>query len=56
MHFEDIAPQAFQSEGYIHCWHAICLGVFELAKPSNPRVDFQIERDRACAVATFSWS
>jgi hypothetical protein len=56
LHFEDIAPQAFQSEGYLHCWHGICLGLFELEKPPNAHVDFEIERGRARAVASFSWS
>lgn len=54
--FENIAPQAFASEGYIHCWHAICLGIFELEKPLDGRVEFSIDRDRALAVAAFSWS
>lgn len=54
--FEEIAPHAFQSVGYVHCWHAICLGIFDLAKPSNPRVEFEIDPARARAVATFQCS
>jgi hypothetical protein len=54
--FEAIAPQVFQSEGYLHCWHAICLGVFDLERPREGRVQFEIDRPRALAVATFRWS
>lgn len=50
LHFEDIAPEAFQSIGYVHCWH----GILDLAKPSDPRADFEIDRGRA--VARFRWS
>jgi hypothetical protein len=56
IHFEDIAPQAFDSEGYIHCWHAICLGVSDLEKPENGRVEFEIDRPARRAVARFTWS
>jgi len=56
LHFEDIAPEAFQSVGYIHCWHAVCHGIFDLAKPSDPRLEFQIDRAGARAVAQFGWS
>lgn len=55
IHFEDIASQAFQSEGYLHCWHAVCLGIFDIEKPSNARVDFEIDRRAARARAIFSW-
>jgi hypothetical protein len=54
--FEDVAPEAFESEGYLHCWHGICRGVFDLEKPKDGQVDFEIDRGRALAVATFSWS
>ena len=53
--FEDVAPQAFESEGYLHCWHAVCLGVFDLEKPQGGRVEFEIDRAGARAVARFSW-
>lgn len=54
--FERIAPQALESEGYLHCWHGICLGVFDLERPRDGAVSFEIDRDRARAVATFRWS
>ena len=53
--FENIAPEAFASEGYLHCWHAICLGVFDLEKPKDGEVDFSIERSRSLATAHFRW-
>jgi hypothetical protein len=56
IHFEDIAPEAFQAEGYLHCWHAICLAVFDLEKPENGRVEFEIDRAGRRAIAVFSWS
>ena len=54
--FEDIAPQAFDSEGYLHCWHGTCRGIFDLEKPANGRVEFEFDRDAREAVATFTWS
>ncbi len=54
--FEDIAPQVFDSPGYLHCWHGICLGVFDLEKPPNGQVEFRIEREPRRAVARFRWS
>ncbi len=54
--FEEIAPEVFRSEGYLHCWHAVCLGVFDLERPRDGRVAFEIDRDRAAAIATFRWS
>jgi hypothetical protein len=54
--FDDVAPEAFEAEGYLHCWHAICLGVFDLEKPENGRVDFEIDRAGARCIARFSWS
>jgi len=53
--FENIAPEAFESEGYLHCWHAICLGVFDLEKPKDGEVEFTIERNRSLATARFGW-
>ena len=55
LRFEDIAPEAFESEGYLHCWHGICLGVFDLEKPEAGRVEFEIDRGRREALATFTW-
>lgn len=54
--FEQVAPQAFESEGYLHCWHGICLGVFDLEKPKDGIVSFEIDRGRSLAVARFSWA
>ena len=54
--FEEIAPQVFESEGYLHCWHGVCLGVFDLERPRDGRVAFDVDRRGACAVATFRWS
>jgi hypothetical protein len=56
IHFEDIAPQAFEAEGYIHCWHGICLGVFDLERPKDPSVEFEIDRANAAARARFHWA
>ena len=53
--FENIAPEAFASEGYLHCWHGICLGIFDLEKPQEGRVRFEIDAERAQALATFTW-
>jgi hypothetical protein len=53
--FENIAPEAFASEGYLHCWHAICLGVFDIEKPKDGEVEFAIDRARSLATARFGW-
>jgi len=53
--FENVAPQAFESEGYLHCWHGICLAVFDLEKPKDGAVEFTIERGRSLATARFRW-
>jgi hypothetical protein len=55
LHFENIAPQTFESEGYLYCWYGISMGIFDLEKPSNGRVDFDIDRPGSRAVARFSW-
>ena len=55
LRFEDIADQAFASPGYLHCWHAVCLGIFDLEKPSNGEVSFEIDEPRKLAIARFSW-
>ena len=56
IHFEEIAPQAFASPGYLHCWHGICLGLFDLEKPADPDVRFEIDQAGARAFARFRWS
>jgi hypothetical protein len=53
--FEGVAPQTFESEGYLHCWHAVCLGIFDLEKPQNGRVEFEFDVARSLAVASFRW-
>lgn len=53
--FDDVAPQAFEAEGYLHCWHAICLAVLDLERMPGARMAFRIDRPGACAVATFAW-
>ena len=53
--FEQVAPEAFASVGYLHCWHAICQGVFDLECPRNGRLDFEPDEARARAQATFRW-
>ncbi len=53
--FTDVAPEAFESPGYLHCWHGICLGVFDLEKPSNGRVEFEFDAAKLEACATFRW-
>jgi hypothetical protein len=56
LRFERIAPQVFHSEGYLHCWHAVCLGVWDTARARDASVAFEIDRGRAEALATFRWS
>ncbi len=55
IHFENIVPHAFESPGYLHCWHAICLGIFDLEKPWDGKVEFEIDEPGSLARATFSW-
>ena len=55
LRFEDVAPQAFEAEGYLHCWHAIALAVCDLERVPGARADFAIDRPRARAVVTFAW-
>ncbi len=54
--FERIAPQVFDAEGYLHCWHAVCLGALDLSRPRDPTVEFELDRAGATAVATFRWA
>ena len=56
VHFEQVAPEAFESPGYLHCWHGTCLGIFDLGKPSEGQVDFEIDEPAAVARAIFRWS
>jgi hypothetical protein len=55
LRFEDVADQAFESPGYLHCWHAVCLGVLDLEKSSDGRVDFEIREAERLAVARITW-
>lgn len=54
--FLDIAPQTFESEGYLYCWFAICQGVFDLEKPENGRVEFGFSASEREAIVTFRWN
>lgn len=56
LRFEDVAPQAFASPGYLHCWHGVCQGIFDLEKPKDGSVEFSIDKSRAVAVARFRWT
>ncbi len=56
LRFEDVAPEAFESPGYLHCWHGICLGIFDLEKPTDGRVAFELDAGAREALATFTWS
>jgi hypothetical protein len=53
--FEDVAPEAFRSPGYLHCWHAICLGMFDLEEVSARHVQFETDEAGRRAVATLRW-
>jgi hypothetical protein len=53
--FEAIAPEAFASPGYIHCWHGICQGVLDLEKLPGGRVELEIDQPGRRAVAHFAW-
>ncbi len=55
IHFEMIAPRVLDHPGYMHCWHGVCKGIFELEKPSHGAVEFEIQPERALAIAHFSW-
>lgn len=54
--FEDVAPEAFEAEGYLHCWHAIALAVSDLEKSPGTQVEFEIDRPGARAVVRFRWA
>lgn len=53
--FDDVAPQAFISPGYLHSWHAICQGIFDLEKPVDGRTSLDIDLIHSRAVVRFSW-
>jgi len=55
LRFENVADEAFASPGYLHCWHAVCLGVIDLEKPSDGRIDFEILESERLAVARITW-
>lgn len=54
--FDEVAPEAFASPGYLHCWHGICRGILDLEKTADHRVGFEIDEDGGRAIATFTWS
>jgi hypothetical protein len=53
--FEDVAPEAFASPGYLHSWHAICQGIFDLERPLEGRTTLDVDQARATAVVGFTW-
>ncbi|MBK9519051.1 MAG: hypothetical protein IPO09_17230 [Anaeromyxobacter sp.] len=53
--FDDVAPQAFASPGYLHSWHAICQGIFDLERPLDGVTEFSFDEARATAVIRFAW-
>ncbi|MBK9515857.1 MAG: hypothetical protein IPO09_00635 [Anaeromyxobacter sp.] len=55
LHFDQVAPEAFEAEGYLHCWYAVSMGVFDLEKAPGARGGFDIDRPQARAVVTFGW-
>jgi len=56
LRFEDVAPQAFEAPGYLHCWHGLCQGIFDLEKPKDGSVEFAFDERDASAVARFLWT
>jgi hypothetical protein len=55
LRFDHVAPQAFEAEGYLHCWHAIALAVFDLERAPGAWTSFHVDRPSARAVVTFGW-
>jgi len=55
LRFEDVAPEAFASPGYLHSWHAICQGIFDLERPLDGRTTLEVDQARAAAVVGFTW-
>ncbi len=53
--FEQIAPRVLEHPGYLHCWHGVCAGIFDLEKPSHGKLEFDIRTEEALAIAHFSW-
>ena len=56
LRFEEIADQAFESPGYLHCWHAVCMGVADMEKSSGRQMTFDIDERNRVAIARASWS
>lgn len=55
LRFDDVAPEAFEAEGYLHCWYAVAMGIFDLEKAPGARGELSFDRPQARAVVTFSW-
>ncbi len=53
--FEQIAPMALEHPGYLHCWHGVCAGIFDLEKAVGGKIEFDIQAEKALAIARFSW-
>lgn len=37
------------------CWRAVCLGILDLEKPSDGRIEFEIREAERLAVARITW-
>ncbi len=55
IHFEMIDPRVLEHPGYLHCWHGVCAGIFDLEKAPHGRLEYDIQAERALAIAHFSW-
>lgn len=55
LRFTGVAPVAFSSAGYLHSWHAICQGIFDLEKPKGARTRLTFDRAGATALVHFRW-
>ncbi len=53
--FTGVVPVAFASTGYLHSWHAICQGIFDLEKPRSGRTRLTFDRAAATAAVHFRW-
>lgn len=53
--FDDVAPVAFSSPGYLHSWRAICHGVFDLERPRDGTTELELDQARAAVVIRFAW-
>jgi hypothetical protein len=47
--FDDVAPEAFASPGYLHSWRAICHGIFDLERPIDGRTALTVDEARRSA-------